>query len=51
MSPGVDAEGNPKYQTITEALAEIEAERSQAVRDAEGFAAAVSCFNRRGAAA
>jgi len=50
VSPGLDADGEPIRQTIAEALQSIEIERQQAVRDAEGFAAAVSCFLRRGAA-
>ncbi len=48
---GFDADGQPIYQPIADALASIEAERAQAVRDADAFGAAVSCFARRGAAA
>ena len=51
VATGYDADGQPIYESITDALASIEAERAQAVRDADAFAAAVSCFARRGATA
>jgi GGDEF domain-containing protein len=45
---GFDADGNPRYRPLTEALADIEAERAQAEADARAFPAAVNCFLRRG---
>lgn len=48
---GFDENGDIIYQPIADALASIEAERAQAVRDADAFGAAVSCFARRGATA
>jgi hypothetical protein len=45
---GFDADGNPRYRPLAEALAEIEAERQQAATDANAFPAAVNCFLRRG---
>jgi GGDEF domain-containing protein len=47
---GYDADGNPIYESISDVLVSIEAERAQAVRDADAFDAAASCFLRRGAA-
>lgn len=43
-----DSEGNPRYRSMSEVVAEIEAERQQATRDAEGIVAAVNCHIRRG---
>lgn len=45
---GFDSDGSPIYRPMAEALAEIEADRQVAVRESEGFQAAVSCFLRRG---
>lgn len=49
VSDGYDADGNPVYRPVAEALAEIEAERVRAEADSQAFTAAVSCFLRRGA--
>jgi len=45
---GFDADGNPRYRPLSEALADIEAERARAEADASAFPAAVNCFLRRG---
>lgn len=46
---GFDADGNPRYVSIADALAEIEVERQRAANDALAYPAAVNCFLRRGA--
>lgn len=45
---GFDADGNPIYRPLAEALADIEAERKAAARDADGVTAAANCAIRRG---
>lgn len=46
-----DADGAPRYQSLTEAKAEIDTEHAQAVREADAYEAAVNCFIRHGEAA
>lgn len=45
---GFDADGNPRYRSLSDALADIEAEHQRATTDAEAFPAAVNCAMRRG---
>lgn len=45
---GFDADGNPRYRSVSDVLAEIEAERAKAANDAAAFPAAANCFIRRG---
>lgn len=45
---GFDDAGNPVSRPISEALAEVQAERAQAAEEAKAYQAAVSCFIRRG---
>jgi len=45
---GFDADGQPVYSNIRDALAQIEAERAVAVRDADAFNIAAACVLRRG---
>lgn len=45
---GFDADGNPIYRPLAEALADIEVERQRAARDADGVTAAANCAIRRG---
>lgn len=46
---GEDADGQARYVPISQALAEIEADRLRAANDAEAYSAAANCFIRRGA--
>lgn len=45
---GFDADGEPRYVRMADALAEIESEFQRAANEAQAFPAAVSCFLRRG---
>lgn len=45
---GVDENGTPRFQTATEFMAEVQAERSRAETDARAYTAAVNCFLRLG---
>lgn len=45
---GFDADGQPRYRSMAEALAEIDAELQAAVNDAQAYPAAVNCALRRG---
>lgn len=45
---GFDADGNPRYRSAAEVLAEIQAEQAQAMQDATAYKAAADCYIRRG---
>lgn len=45
---GFDADGTPRFRPLADAMAEIEAERQQATRAADGLTAAVNCAIRSG---
>lgn len=45
---GFDADGNPTYRNMLDALEDIESARTLAEKDAEGYTAAANCFTRRG---
>jgi len=45
---GFDADGQPRYRPMAEAMAEIDAELRTAINDAQAYPAAVNCALRRG---
>lgn len=45
---GYDADNNPQYKTVSQALAEVEAEHATAKKEAKAYDAAVTCFFNRG---
>lgn len=45
---GYDADGNPKYTSVREAVAQIEAEHTEQLKEAQSYDAAVNCLLRRG---
>lgn len=45
---GYDADGAPRYRTMAEALADIEAEQQRTTQDADAYTAAADCFIRSG---
>lgn len=45
---GYDADGNPKYTSMSEAAAKIEAEHTEQLKEAQSYDAAVNCLLRRG---
>lgn len=48
MLSGFDADGAPQYRGVSDAIAEIEADRVREHSDAAAYEAAVSCFLRHG---
>lgn len=45
---GYDADGNPRYTSMRDAAAQIEAEHAEAVKETKSYDAAVNCLLRRG---
>lgn len=45
---GFDADGNPRYRTMGEAMQELEADHAEQIKEAKSYDAAVNCLLRRG---
>jgi len=45
---GFDADGQPAYRSLADALAVVEADRQHQIQEAQAFPAAFSCVLRRG---
>jgi hypothetical protein len=48
IATGFDEDGNPRYSSVADAKASIDAEHAKALADADAFEAAVNCHLRRG---